>query len=80
MAQRVKEVAAAEGLTVQQVNTGQRKKALVEKILERRGRHDGLGCILGAMERCRCFKVGKDAASEFLQLQPSQDKCQHYYI
>lgn len=80
MAQRIKEVAAAEGLTVQQVNAGQRKEALVEKILEQRGRHDGLVCILGAMERCRCFKVGKDAASGFLQLQPSGGKCQHYYV
>lgn len=80
MAQRVKAVAAEEGLAVIQVNAGQRKEALVEEILVRRGRRAGVVCILGAMERCRCFKVGKDHASGFLQLQWSPGKCQHYYV
>jgi len=80
MAQRVRAVAAEEGLAVIQVEAGQRKEALVEKLLERRGRHEGVVCILGAMERCRCFKVGKDQTSGFLQLQWSQGKCQHFYV
>jgi hypothetical protein len=80
MAQRVKAVAAEEGVAVIQVNAGQRKEALVEEILARRGRRAGLVCILGAMERCRCFKVGKNHASGFLQLQWSPGKCQHYYV
>ena len=58
MAQRVKAVAAEEGLAVIQVNAGQRKEAVVEAILAQRGRRPGLVCILGAMERCRCYKVG----------------------
>lgn len=80
MTQRIKAVAAAEGLTILQVNAGQRKEALVEGLLQRRGRHPGLVCILGAMERCRCYKVGKDAATGFLQLQWSPGKCQHFYV
>ena len=80
VAQQVKAVAAAEGLAVIQVNAGQRKEALVDAILARRGRRDGLVCILGAMERCRCYKVGKDHVTGFLQLQWSPGKCQHYYL
>jgi hypothetical protein len=80
MTQRVKAVAAAEGLTVIQVNASQRKEAVVEAILARRGRREGIVCILGAMERCRCYKVGKDHASGFLQLQWSPGKCQHFYV
>jgi len=80
LAQRVKAVAAEEGLAVLQVNAGQRKEALVEQVLARPGRRAGLVCILGAMERCRCYKVGKDQVRGFLQLQWSPGKCQHYYL
>jgi hypothetical protein len=80
MTGRIKAVAAAEGLTVIQVNAGQRKEALVEQILRRRGRREGLVCILGAMERCRCYKVGKDPVTGFLRLQWSPGKCQHFYV
>lgn len=80
VAQQVKAVAAAEGLAVIQVNAGQRKEALVEQILQRRGRREGVVCILGAMERCRCYKVGKNHATGFLHLQWSPGKCQHFYV
>ena len=80
VAQQVKAVAAAEGLTVLQVNFGQRKEALVEELLARRGRREGLVCILGAMERCRCYKVGKNHDTGFLHLQWSPGKCQHFYV
>jgi hypothetical protein len=80
VAGRVKAVAAEEGLSVIQVNARQRKEALVEALVEKRGRKEGIVCILGAMERCRCYKVSKNAASGFLQLQWSPGKCQHYYI
>jgi hypothetical protein len=80
MVQRIKAVAVEEGLTVLQVGAGQRKEALVEQILQRRGRREGIVCILGAMERCRCYKVGKDTTTGFLQLQGSQGKCQHFYV
>jgi hypothetical protein len=80
VAARVRAVAAAEKLEVLQVNAGVRKEALVEAILQKRGRRAGLVCILGAMERCRCYKVGKNAQSGFLQLQWSPGKCQHFYV
>lgn len=80
VARRVKTVAAEEGLTVIQVNANQRKEALVEALLHKRGRREGIVCILGAMERCRCYKVGKNHATGFLQLQWSPGKCQHYYV
>ena len=37
-------------------------------------------CILGAIERCRGFKVGKNQKTGFLQLQWSLGKCQHFYV
>jgi len=52
----------------------------VEEILARRGRREGVVCILGAIERCRCFKVGKNQKTGFFQLQWSPGKCQHFYI
>lgn len=80
VAQHVRAAAAAAGLTVIQVHAGPRKEVLVEQILARRGRREGLVCLLGAMERCRGYKVGKDHASGFLQLQWSPGRCQHFYV
>jgi hypothetical protein len=80
VARRVKAVAAEEGLAVIQVNASQRKEALVETLLEKRGRKEGIVCILGAMERCGCYKVGKNAATGFVQLRWSPGKCQHDYV
>lgn len=34
----------------------------------------------GAMERCRCYKVGKNHDTGLLQLQWSQGKCQHFCV
>lgn len=80
MASHIRELAAREGIDIIQVNANQRKEALVEEILAKRGRKDGVICILGAMESCRTYKVGKNHATGFLQLQWSPGKCQHYYI
>ncbi len=80
VADHVRTLARAEGIEIRQVNYGERKEAIVEEVLARRGRHEGVVCILGAMERCRCFKVGKNQKSGFLQLQWSPGKCQHFYV
>jgi hypothetical protein len=80
VADHVRGLARAEGLEIRQVNAGERKEALVEEILAMRGRREGVVCILGAIERCRCFKVGKNQKSGFLQLQWSPGKCQHFYV
>jgi hypothetical protein len=80
VADHVRTLARSEGVEIRQVNYGERKEALVEEILAVRGRREGVVCILGAMERCRCFKVGKNQKSGFLQLQWSPGKCQHFYV
>jgi hypothetical protein len=80
MAEHVRTLARAEGIVVRQVNAGERKEALVEQVLATRGRGEGVVCILVAIERCRCFKVGKNQTTGFLQLQWSPGKCQHYYV
>lgn len=41
------------------VNFDVRKKALVSQILSERRDDDCIACILSAMEKCSCFKVGK---------------------
>lgn len=74
----IKEVAEAEGLPIKHVNFGVRKEALVSQILSERGHHDGVVCILSAMEKCSCFKVGK--RNGFLELVWSGGKCLHYYV
>ncbi len=80
VAGHVREEARRMGVSIHQVNHSQRKEALVEDILQKRGRHEGVVCVLGAMERCRTYKVGKDPKSNHLALQWSPGKCQHYYI
>ena len=80
VADHVRTLARAEGIEIRQVNYGERKEAIVEEILAVRGRREGVVCILGAIERCRCFKVGKNQKTGFLQLQWSPGKCQHFYV
>ena len=80
VADPVRTLARAEGLEIRQVNAGERKEALVEEILAVRGRREGGVCILGAIERCRCFKVGKHQTPGLFQLQWRRGKCQHFYI
>lgn len=80
VADHIRRLARTEGLELRQVNAGERKEAVVEAILAQRGRRAGVVCVLGAMERCRCFKVGKNQQTGFLQLQSGPGKCQHYYV
>jgi hypothetical protein len=80
VADPVRTLAQAEGIEIRQVNYGERKEAIVEEILATRERREGVVCILGAMERCRGFKVGKNQKSGFLQRQWSPGKCQHFYV
>ena len=80
VANHVRTLARAEGIEIRQVNYGERKEALVGEILATRGRREGVVCVLGAMERGRCFKVGKNQQTGFLELQWSPGKCQHFYV
>ena len=63
VADHVRTLAHAEDIEIRQVNAGEHKEAMVEEILAVRGRRAGVVCILGAIERCRCFKVGKNQKS-----------------
>lgn len=76
VADHVRTLARAQDIEIRQVNYGERKEAIVEEILAVRGRREGVVCILGAIERCRCF----NQATGFLQLQWSPGKCQHFYV
>ncbi len=76
----VKELATREGITIEHVNTYDRKESLIARVLEKRGEHAGIVHIISAMERCSCFKVGKNYKTGFLQLQWDVGKCLHYYV
>lgn len=80
VAEHIRRKAKKAGLEIVEVKKGERKEAVVERLLEKRGRHPGVICVLGAMEGCRCYKVGKDKEKGFLRLESGPGKCQHYYI
>lgn len=80
VAEQVRTLARAQDIEIRQVNYGERTEAIVEEILAVRGRREGVVCILGAIERCRCFKAGKNRKTGFLQLEWSPGKCQHFYV
>ena len=80
IANHIRQTASAEDIPLIQVNAGQRKEALVEGLIAKRGRREGVVCILGAMENCRTYKVGKNRATGFIQLQWAPGRCQHFYI
>ena len=77
---RIRALARTEGVGVRQVQPSERKEEVVAQILARRGRGSGVVCVLGAMERCRCFMLGHGAASGQAHLVWSPGKCQHFYI
>ena len=76
----IRTLARAEGVEVRQVQPSERKEEVVAQILARRGRRPGVVCVLGAMERCRCFMLGHGAATGQAHLVWSPGKCQHFYI
>jgi len=77
---QVKDLATREGIAIEHVNTQERKESLITRILKQRGEHAGIVHIISAMERCSCFKVGKNYKTGFLELQWDRGKCLHYYV
>jgi hypothetical protein len=57
-----------------------RKEDRVQEILQRRGSHPGLVCILAAMERCRTFQPWYDRDSQRCYFKPKEGCCLHYYF
>jgi len=56
------------------------KEAIVERVLEERGRHPGLVHILSAMESCPSYRPWRDKKTGRSFLKPSSGKCLHYYF
>ena len=74
-------LAAQEGLTIEHLRSADlRKEALVRQIIERRGEHEGLVCILSAMETCPSYRPWHDKASGRTFLKDATSKCLHYYF
>lgn len=57
-----------------------RKETHVSKILQKRGGHPGLVCILSAMEACASFQPWHDKEKGKTFLKPDNGKCLHYYF
>jgi hypothetical protein len=80
MIERIRQVAAEEGIKIEHVYASVRKEAFVSEILNSRGDAPGIVCILSTMESCRCFKVAKNQETGYLELQWKPGKCLHYYV
>ena len=57
-----------------------RQEKRVKEILDKRGAHPGLVCILSAMEPCRTYKPWHDKKTHGNYLKPDDGKCLHYYF
>ena len=57
-----------------------RKESVVKKILETRGNHTGLVCILSAMESCSSYRPWHNKQTGKTYVKGSQSKCLHYYF
>ena len=55
-----------------------RKEKRVKEVLEKRGDHAGVVCILSAMEPCGSYKPWHDKKSHKTYLKPDDGKCLHY--
>lgn len=77
---RVRERAETLGLSVLNVNYGERKEELVARIVAKRGDCPGVVAVLCAMESCTCYKPVKNHKTGYMELGWSKGKCAHYYI
>lgn len=57
-----------------------RKENRVKQIIDKRGDHPGIVCILSAMETCSTFEPWHDKKTGKTFLRPDTGKCLHYYI
>jgi hypothetical protein len=57
-----------------------RKEDRVKEVLEKRGDHAGVVCILSAMEPCGSYKPWHDKETHKTYLKPDDGKCLHYYV
>jgi len=78
VAKRVRAQAKAAAVEVRQVQGSERKEDIVAKVLAARGEQPGVVCVLGAMERCRSFRVRAVGEQHWLQLQWDTGRCEHF--
>jgi hypothetical protein len=60
--------------------SGIRKESFVSDILEKRGNHTGVVCILSTLEGCNTYKPWHDKKTGKTFLKSDVSKCLHYYI
>src|SRR5271165_1135259 len=80
--QNMERIAAQNALEIEFVRSRKsfRKEDRVKQILEKRGEHPGVVCILSAMEPCGSYKPWHDKRSHKTYLKPDDGKCLHYYV
>jgi len=77
----IESLSKASGVEIQYLNSGKiRKESLVSDILEQRGVHSGIVCILSTLERCNAYTPWHDKQTGKTFLKPDDTKCNHYYI
>ena len=57
-----------------------RQEKHVRQVLDQRGEHPGVVCILSAMEPCGTYKPWHDKKTHKTSLKPDDGKCPHYYV
>jgi predicted transcriptional regulator len=60
--------------------SGIRKETLVSEILQKRGAHPGIVCILSTLEGCNTYKPWHEKGTEKTFLKSDVSKCIHYYV
>jgi hypothetical protein len=75
-------VAAENGIEIEFIRSKKkfRQQGRVKAILNQRGAHPGLVCILSAMEPCGTYKPWHDKKTHKTYLRPDDGKCLHYYF
>jgi DNA-binding MarR family transcriptional regulator len=74
-------LAEKEGIAIEHLRkANQRKEEIVNKVLIRRGNHEGIVHILSAMESCPSYKPWHDKPTGRTFLKGDTGKCLHYYF
>jgi len=75
-------IAAENGVTIEFVPSAKafRKEDHIKAIIEERGDHPGLVCILSEMECCASFKPWHNKTSHATMLNYAENRCLHYYF
>src|SRR5712692_8030621 len=80
--ENMERIAAEHGIEIEFVRSRKsfRKEDRVKAVLEKRGEHPGVVCILSAMEPCGSYKPWHDKKTHKTYLKPDDGKCLHYYV